>query len=133
KLPSTMLNPTASKLEHLALYSDKWFGHKPALDLSEIHFPRLKSLALGQYAFFHDFQLDWILSHGPTLRELYLDSCSILSMICSREVDMRNLHQYLRGGDGWEEVSTFDSGVPEWCSRYRTRWHNYFTSFHDGL
>lgn len=65
-------------LEHLTLYSDRPLGLCPALDLSAVHFPRLKSLALGNYTFCHDDQLDWILAHGATLRELYLDNCLII-------------------------------------------------------
>ncbi|KAL2850667.1 hypothetical protein BJY01DRAFT_209739 [Aspergillus pseudoustus] len=77
-LGSTWLAPAAANLEHLTLYSNLFIGFFPICDITNIHFPRLKTLALGNYTFMHDSQLDWITSHGSTLQELYLDDCPIL-------------------------------------------------------
>lgn len=77
-LPSFWLKPAFSNLEHLALYSNLYVGFVPKCDFRGLHFPKLKTLALGNHAFIHDSQLDWILSHGETLTELYLDHCSII-------------------------------------------------------
>lgn len=77
-LPSFWLRPMISNLEHLTLYSNVYFGFYPKLDLHGVHFPRLKTLSFGKYTFAHDSQLEWILSHGDTLKELYLDNCPIL-------------------------------------------------------
>lgn len=82
KLPSVWLKPTASSLEHLTLFCDTWFGFRPKLALSEVHFPRLESIVLGNFTFFQDSQLEWILSHGATLSELSLDDCMILYDLC---------------------------------------------------
>jgi hypothetical protein len=44
----------------------------------------LHSLTLGHHIFHHEHQVDWIISHSSTLKELYLDRCSILYQIgCS--------------------------------------------------
>lgn len=43
-----------------------------------MHFPRLKTLALGNYTFTHDWQLDWLATHSATLEELYLDDCIVV-------------------------------------------------------
>jgi len=53
-------------------------GFFPKLDLRTIHFPQLRTLALGNYTFTHDWQLEWITSHALTLQNLYLDDCPIL-------------------------------------------------------
>lgn len=75
-----------------------WFGFRPKLDLSQIHFPRLKSLVLGNFTFFQDSQLEWILSHGATLSELSLDDCMILYDLCLFE---EKLDEYsFKGRDG---------------------------------
>ncbi|EEP80581.1 predicted protein [Uncinocarpus reesii 1704] len=134
QLPSDWLSPTKSTLEHLTLYSNQPFGLFPKLDLSSIHFPRLKSLALGQYEFFHDDQLDWIISHGPTLRELYLDNCIILHAIVYSEWEQGHLHRYhpsaLSGK--WDEVErSLDPRTTRYI--YTTRWHDYFAMFRTGL
>ncbi|KAL4901970.1 hypothetical protein BDW74DRAFT_169735 [Aspergillus multicolor] len=78
KLPRVWLKPTMANLEHLTLYSRLLVGFCPKLDLRGLHFPRLKSLSLGNYAFMRDYQLDWILSHGSSLIELYMDHCTII-------------------------------------------------------
>jgi hypothetical protein len=83
----TWLSPAAASLEHLTLYSQCYFGFFPTCDLTDIHFPRLKSLALGNYTFMHDSQLDWITSHGATLQELYLDDCPIIYEVMVEEKD----------------------------------------------
>jgi hypothetical protein len=72
ELPDTWLRPATPALKYLSLYSDSYVGFYPKLDLSGIHFPHLESLALGGYLFVQDSDLDWILSHGSTLRHLYL-------------------------------------------------------------
>ncbi|EDN92448.1 hypothetical protein SS1G_08311 [Sclerotinia sclerotiorum 1980 UF-70] len=41
-------------------------------------------LELGNYSFSHDWQLDWILSHGETLQVLILDFRPIVSVLRHR-------------------------------------------------
>ncbi|KAJ6062489.1 uncharacterized protein N7446_006609 [Penicillium canescens] len=65
-------------LQHLSLCSREYSGFYPHLDLSNLFFPRLKTLSLGNFCFFHDGQIDWILKHGDTLEEIYFDDCAIL-------------------------------------------------------
>lgn len=104
ELPSIWLSPSMATLEHLALYNNLPFGIYPRLDLSTIHFPRLQSLALGNYTYRHDIQISWILSHGPTLRELYLDNCKILyALLCAEEKDKECLHPSVVS-EKWEAV-----------------------------
>ncbi|KAK2808867.1 hypothetical protein FQN50_004343 [Emmonsiellopsis sp. PD_5] len=112
QLPSVWLKPASSTLRHLALYSSLNLGFGPKLDLRGVRFPHLESLELGQFCFFCDSQLDWILSHRSTLRELSLDCCSIF---CQVPV----------GGDYRAMAET---RVP-----YGKRWHDYFRAFEGGL
>lgn len=79
-LPTTILSPDCtSNLRTLALYQTTFhFGFAPKLDLRGVHFPRLKTLALGNYTFTHDWQLEWLRGHRGTLEELYLDDCIVV-------------------------------------------------------
>lgn len=118
-------------LEHLTLYHDRPFGFYPKLELSDIHFPRLKSLALGNYSFFHDDQINWILSHASTLRELYLDRCSILYLMKSDyEEDKKSYHPSAVDGK-WDPVEI--AGTRHSIHTYPGQWNEYFTLFRTRL
>lgn len=114
-----------ANLRHLTLYSSLYFGFYPKCDFRGIHFPHLETLSFGNYTFVHDSQLDWILSHGATLTELYLDDCPLLFEVSIGGKDRTYLdpgvfqRQAKFGGDYW--------------ATYRTRWCDYFRAFRDGL
>jgi len=76
ELPRVWLSPAAASpnLTTLVLYQDRPFGFCPRLDLSGVHLPHLKTLALGNFTFSHpQHQLDFFTSHAATLENLYLD------------------------------------------------------------
>jgi hypothetical protein len=126
ELPSMWLKPTATKLTNLTLYYDDYFGFCPRLDLRGIHFPVLQTLALGNYTFTHDWQLEWILSHSPTLENLYLDDCPIIYHVRSNgELDSEG---YIAD----PSRIPFESG-PERIRTYDKRWHELFESFEKNL
>ena len=78
ELKKYWLQPVQSQLENLQIYgAEDYWGYYPLCDLRDIHFPRLKSLMLGQMTFYHEWQMRWILKHR-TLERLVLDSCPIL-------------------------------------------------------
>ncbi|KAH8433968.1 F-box protein [Aspergillus melleus] len=125
ELPSVWLQPTLANLQHLTLYSSNYFGFFPKFDPTGLHFPQLQTLALGNHAFVHDSQLDWILSHADTLAELYLDDCPILYEVAIYE----NEQTYL-------DPASFGSkqGLGEkHYAAYDKRWHDYFNAFNDKL
>jgi hypothetical protein len=77
------LGPTQAQLTHLTLYTTCWYwGVYPFCDLRSVFFPRLDSLALGCFTIAHDWQVDWILSHGSTLKSLVLDDCPVAIALC---------------------------------------------------
>ncbi|RLL95950.1 hypothetical protein CFD26_105976 [Aspergillus turcosus] len=128
-LPSLWLKPTASSLGHLTLSCDSWFGFRPKLELSEVHFPHLKSLVLGRFSFFQDSQLEWILSHGATLNELFLDDCMILYDLCLFEDNLG----WLSFKKGDMETRLEDYGYLGYYRSYDKRWHHYFDAFRTRL
>ncbi|PTU20426.1 hypothetical protein P175DRAFT_0481806 [Aspergillus ochraceoroseus IBT 24754] len=125
ELSSFWLKPALSSLEHLTIYSSNYFGFYPKCDLRGTHFPRLESLALGNYTFVHDSQLDWILSHAPTLTGLYLDDCPILYEVAIRDKE----RTYLDPAD-LQPDPRFDG---EGYASYDKRWKDYFQAFKEGL
>ncbi|KAH8432830.1 uncharacterized protein LDX57_010459 [Aspergillus melleus] len=125
-LSTFWLEPTASRLEHLTIYSNLYFGFYPKCDILDFHFPRLKTLALGKYTFVHDCQLDLILSHGSTLQELYLDNCPILY-----EVAVSKKEQTLLGVNGFKSHPKLENTVG--YASYGTRWHDYLRAFEQSL
>ncbi|KAF7158668.1 hypothetical protein CNMCM6106_005458 [Aspergillus hiratsukae] len=127
QLPSVWLKPSAPSLQHLSLSCDNYFGFYPKLDLSDIHFPYLKSLSFGNYCFVQDSQLEWILSHAATLTELYFDDCAILYDVClyAEHLD--------RGPFKKGEMARRREQQPKYYRSYNKRWHDYFDSLRTGL
>ncbi|EQL33111.1 hypothetical protein BDFG_04854 [Blastomyces dermatitidis ATCC 26199] len=129
ELPTVWLQPASATLRHLTLYGTLYFGFYPKLDLRDIHFPNLQSLALGNYAFVHDTQLDWILSHGPTLQQLYMDDCVILY-----EVGIYNKDKcYLSPTEMRRNAKATWQGQVKYRASYSNRWHDYFRAFAERL
>ena len=77
-LKAQILLPVASHLKELKLYTIHLiWGVFPASNFQDIHFPLLEKLALGNYAFGYEHQIEWITSHKATLQTLVLDNCEI--------------------------------------------------------
>lgn len=122
------LEPLQDKLVNLKIYSNCPWGYLPKCDLRGLHFPRLKTLSLGNMTFTHDWQLDWIISHGDTLELLTLDDCPIV-------------HEAMILGDLDSEryLAVDDIEGPLWHGKepvhwaYIPRWHDYFRKLHRGL
>ncbi|KAM0717023.1 hypothetical protein Q7P37_006875 [Cladosporium fusiforme] len=101
------------QLTKLKIYGSVPWGYRPKCDLRGLHFAKLTSLCLGHMTFTHDWQLDWILSHGDTLRSLTLDNCPIIP-------DARL--SYKLDKEGYPIVGHLDRS--SWA--YSSRWHTYF-------
>jgi hypothetical protein len=135
--------PATQNLKHLTLYSDLPLGWFPKLDLRNVHFVNLESLALGQFVFQHERQFDWIISHQASLRAFYLDHCSILYQIghSSDRKDWLDAEGYptYEGYYNWPESHGPESSMYEDTNTTfeealtfvscPTRWHDVFDRF----
>lgn len=121
-LPDTWLLPAAQTLKTLYLSADLRWGWYPKVDFRHIHFPHLQSLTLEAFTFTSDWQLEWFLSHGGSLRRLKLAECSILGFV-------DNSSSFL-DSDGYV-VSTNNVTNVEVRRQYRFagRWCHYFKAF----
>ncbi|UPX21238.1 uncharacterized protein EKO05_0011431 [Ascochyta rabiei] len=130
-LPELWLKPALSHLTHLTLYSYTcMWGLFPFVDFRNIGtFPSLPYLSLGNFAIAHDWQVDWILSHGPTLKQLLLDDCPIITAL-KMEVDMVKV--------AFPKLHSLPESMrPDWNGCYfkeiSLRWHDVFDRFRSGL
>ncbi|PIG86510.1 F-box domain protein [Aspergillus arachidicola] len=131
EMPSSWLKPTMASLEHLTLYCDNYWGFFPKVDLGGIHFPRLKTLALGNFGFVQDSQVEWIISHGATLTELYLDDCTILYDV---GITNENIERCSFEKTQMEVRIRKDCPqLSQHCRSYEKRWHDLFDAFRTGL
>lgn len=92
-LPKTWLSlPVAQNLRVLSLFFRDYWGWVPRMDFRAVNsgngtasgMPNLRVLALGNYVFSHQWQVEWIASSVGQqngrggLEELYLDDCPIM-------------------------------------------------------
>ncbi|RSL89878.1 hypothetical protein CEP51_000995 [Fusarium floridanum] len=104
-LPYTWLRPSvANNLRVLSLYCHEPWGWFPRMDFRLVGagdgMPNLKVLALGNYTFSHEWQIEWI---GSFLRveKLYLDGCTILFQAGKwRGMLLDQSETVLQGSDG---------------------------------
>lgn len=115
-------------LRKLSLYSSHQWGFYPKVNLEDVHFPNLRSLTLGNFTFCEDKQLDWILGHSATLKELYLDSCFIVFYV--RIPDNGDMERTPLTESDMENTPEHPVDL---VHHYSRRWHDYFTSIQNGL
>jgi hypothetical protein len=121
------LAPVQHNLVNLKLYSNCYWGYLPKCDLRKLRFPRLKGLAFGRMTFTHDWQLDWIISHGQTLESLTLYDCPIIHD--AKVAQATDSERYVKLQDGTVEWDL--DNVTTWS--YGSRWHDYFHKMTIGL
>lgn len=78
QLNAIWLEPLQSHLTHLTLHCDTYWGIYPRWQPNNLIFTHLKSLAFGKWTIAHDWQIDFITSHGATLEQLIFTRCPIL-------------------------------------------------------
>ena len=122
------LAPVQQNLVNLKIYSNCYWGYLPKCDFRPLHFPKLKSLAFGNMTFTHDWQLDWILSHGNTLESLTLDDCPIVhDAMITQTLDAE---RYVQLQDD-KSLQWDPENETTWS--YTSRWHDYFRKMTIGL
>ncbi|KAF9776286.1 hypothetical protein IL306_005564 [Fusarium sp. DS 682] len=136
-LHNTWLSPNISeRLRVLSLYFKDYWGWFPIMDFRNIGedapFPQLKVLALGNYVFTHDWQIEWFSKIGKEngsggLEELYLDDCPILYH--ARQLDIRS--------DGYADHAAHTGhGTAGWnpvLRDYPIRWHHILSHWKDSM
>ena len=86
-LLDTWLHPLRNQLTILNLHVDVEWGIWPFMDVRGLHFPHLKKLMLRHWTIAHDWQIDWVVSHGRTLELLALIDCPIIHALrLSKEI-----------------------------------------------
>jgi len=125
------LEPVRENLTHLQLsHEDRYWGYLPYCNLPGLYFPKLQSLRLEKMVFTHDWQVDWLTSHGSTLTSLVLVDCPI--------VHGAGLAMRLRADryPDLEPCQKAKEDVPiEFSSqwRYGKRWYDYAPRLNAGL
>ncbi|KAJ4298128.1 hypothetical protein N0V90_006027 [Kalmusia sp. IMI 367209] len=123
------LKPVQGQLTHLSLWATECFwGFWPFCDLRATHFPHLKSLSLGNWTIVHDWQIDWILSHAPTLEELLLDDCPIVTVCKVDNVQVKPHFPDLEPVHVNERFNT-----KTYVKEIALRWHEALAQFRTGL
>ena len=118
------------RLISLKLYGSIPWGYLPRCDLRGLHFPKLKSLDLGNMTFTHEWQLEWILSHGSSLEKLALQNCPIIpdiELIWGADADGYPILPNPYPGTGRGRAPVLAK------SKYHSRWHDYFRNFRTKL
>jgi hypothetical protein len=129
-LPDIWLKPMANQLTHLTIYGAECiWGVWPFTDFREMApFPRLKSLSLGNLSIVHDWQIEWILAHAPTLEELLLDDCPIIIALYMNAEQVKPNFPDLPP----LETKNNDSEL-RYYKTVDMRWHHIFDRFRTGL
>ncbi|KAJ5159950.1 uncharacterized protein N7482_006954 [Penicillium canariense] len=93
-------------------------------------FPWLRFLELRGCGFTADFQLDWIIRHGRTLRSLKLDDCAIVNrlMLWRFQLPMR-----LQAADPHSSLRVVQNESGRRIRLYNTRWAQYFDAMKQNM
>lgn len=106
-LHSTWLQPAiASHLRVLSLYCSELWGWLPRMDFRFVGagggLPNLKTLALGNFVFSHEWQIEWFGSLD--LEKLYLEGCYVLFQARRDLYEFDHSEVSLRNVDGKEII-----------------------------
>ncbi|KAK0927675.1 hypothetical protein LTR29_017596 [Friedmanniomyces endolithicus] len=125
------LEPARENLTQLSLgHEDKYWGYLPYCNLPGLHFPKLQLLRLAKMVFTHDWQVDWLTSHGSTLTSLMLVDCPIIHGAGLAMRLRANRYPDLEPCQKAKEDVPLQSSS-QW--RYGKRWHDYAPRLIAGL
>ncbi|RAQ42085.1 hypothetical protein AFGD_000803 [Aspergillus flavus] len=126
------LAPLSDHLVCLTLSFQMGWGTIPGyFDGRGLHFPRLKTLNLGNFVIGHHNQFDWVLTQS-SLMSLRLDRCSIVSHITTHEDNIEKWH--VRTNDWYEyPLGSFGIDGPYVIYGFSGTWEVIFDSIRTGL
>lgn len=132
-LQNYWLIPVLTQLVRLKL-DCRWthWDYIPKCNLKGLHFPKLQELVLSKMTFTHDWQLNWIISHGKTLKSLTLNDCPILhASWVGHPLDDRHYPVFRLGrSPDWIHFGDAED-LTYWT--YKGRWHTHFEKLQRGL
>lgn len=129
----SVFEPALQNLTHLTLWFDTEWGFIPKFAFEGLLFPHLRSLALLWFTIANSKQIEWILSHGSTLRALYLEDCPIIhNMKILREGGNVKLDY---DGSELEQIPQPEDDDDDWCDffAFPKRWHECFDAMRHHL
>ncbi|KAJ4337790.1 hypothetical protein N0V95_008232 [Ascochyta clinopodiicola] len=105
-LCSAWLEPISHRLKALSIYSrsENWGPFPGYFDAIGLSFPKLETLALGNYTLAHDDDLDWILSI-KSLKKLIMQNCMIA---CWVRTESDNIHEWKVRTHDWDRLPEED-------------------------
>lgn len=130
-LPNAWLKPASQNITHLTLYTNTYWGWVPRFDPRGIRFPNVRYLALGNYTFTHDWQIEWITSHFADLETFIMVDCPIIFYMhpsgCldrhAAQVSHEDHIKLTSPETNPYAVSEYDDDS-HWT--YNSRWHHFF-------
>lgn len=125
-LTTTWLKPLQAQLTHLTLHCNTYWGIYPRWQPNDLHFPHLKSLALGKWTIANDWQINFITSHGQTLEQLIFTRCPIMHALRLTRRQEHNLWQ--------ERLPPTSRGGPPTTNHFSDlRWYTVLPQLASGL
>lgn len=133
-LPNAWLKPASQNLTHLTLYTNTYWGWVPGFDPRGIRFPNVRYLALGNFTFAHDWQIEWITSHFADLETLIMVDCPILFHMhpagcLDRHAAEVSHEDHIKVGNPSPNPYAVSEGDDDSHWTYNSRWHHFFPQF----
>ena len=127
------LAPVSANLTALSIYAtkDKWGPFPGRFEFRDIPFPNLERLALGDYVFAHDYDLDWILAI-KSLKQLIMHSCMIVSLI---HIPPEFMERWNIQSQDWTKFTAtrYDDDDEYTCFEYDGKWSQYWDRIGENL
>jgi hypothetical protein len=122
-LTKTWLGKSQNNLRELDLRFGSRVGFYPKLDLRDLLFRHLKVLKLSYITFTHQWQIDWICSHSPSLQNLSLEESPIIAQATTHmAVDY----------EGYPDEDQLFNGPPTVLT-FHLRWSDVYEQFRTSL
>lgn len=131
-LRDAWLKPASQNLTRLTLYTNTYWGWVPGFDARGIRFPNVRYLALGNYTFAHDWQIEWLTSHFADLETFIMVDCPILFHMhpagcLDRHTTNVSHEDHIKLANPRPFAVSEHDDDSHWT--YPSRWHHFFPKF----